>query len=147
MITIKQNPTCFLIDDDADDRDFLLDALANLDSKLTFLWAKDGAEGVKMLSSGEIIPELILLDLNMPKMAGPECLVRLRKLPHLLATPIYIYTTAQCSQLLISNLISAGARNVLMKPIRMNDLVRMMKNLIDQIPHDKKNRVTSKNVE
>ncbi|HEY0744801.1 MAG TPA: response regulator [Chryseosolibacter sp.] len=146
MITIKQNPTCFLIDDDIDDRDFLLDALAKLDSKFTFLWAKDGAEGVRMLSSGEIIPQLILLDLNMPKMAGPECLVRLRKLPHLLATPIYIYTTAQCSELLISNMISAGARSVFMKPIRMNDLVRMMKNLIDQITHDKTRKLASKKV-
>ena len=130
MITIQKNPTCFLIDDDDDERDFLLQALSILDSAFTCLRAKDALEGLTMLSSGEILPMFILLDL--PKMSGRECLTQLRKVPHLSETPIYIYTTAHCSPVLVSNMIAAGANNVLTKPVRMHDFVKLIRRLIDQ---------------
>jgi len=41
--------------------------------------AEDGEAAIKMLSRGQISPDIVLLDLNMPKRSGGEVLDRLRK--------------------------------------------------------------------
>lgn len=130
-------PTCFLIDDDDDDNDFLLEALLKVNEAFTCLRARDGEEGVSMLSDGKISPRFILLDLNMPKMPGHQCLTELRKFPHLSAIPIYIYTTAHCSHMIIERMKIAGAQNVFMKPTRMRELIALIGKLIGQNPFTK----------
>jgi CheY-like chemotaxis protein len=52
--------------------------------------ALDGPEGIKLAK--KIKPDLILLDLVMPKMDGFEVLAQLRKLPEIKATKIYIFS-------------------------------------------------------
>lgn len=130
MITPNQTPTCFLIDDDDDELYYVRDALSTIDSRFTCMRAKDGEEGLKVLATGNVLPEFIFLDLNMPRMAGTECLIHLRRLANLASTPIYIYTTAQCSATLIENMISSGATNVFVKPTRMQELVSLIKALL-----------------
>ena len=130
MLILKQTPTCFLIDDDDDDKDFLQEALYTIDSALTCLRAKDGEEGISILSSGEILPSFILLDMNMPKMHGAECLTLLRQITHLSSIPIYVYTTAHCSQVLINHMMLTGADSVFRKPVRMLDLIKLLRSLV-----------------
>lgn len=87
--------TCFLIDDDADDREMFQEALNEIDSKIEYFTAASGEEGLKMLDTGEFIPTYIFLDLNMPKMDGWECLREIKKRPHLKHVPVIILSTAQ----------------------------------------------------
>lgn len=86
---------CFLIDDDADDREAFEKALNEIDAKIEYLTASSGEEGLKMLDTSEIIPTYIFLDLNMPKMDGWECLREIKKRPHLKHIPVIILSTAQ----------------------------------------------------
>jgi CheY-like chemotaxis protein len=86
--------TCFLIDDDADDGEAFEKALNEIDSKIEYLTASSGEEGLKMLDTSEIIPTYIFLDLNMPKMDGWECLREIKKRPHLKHVPVIILSTA-----------------------------------------------------
>ena len=90
--------TCFLIDDDADDRESFEVALNEIDSKIEYLTAASGEEGLRMLDGSEIIPSYIFLDLNMPKMDGWECLREIKKRPQLKHVPVIILSTAEWLQ-------------------------------------------------
>lgn len=87
--------TCFLIDDDADDREMFELALNEINPKIEYLTASSGEEGLRMLDTSEIIPTYIFLDLNMPKMDGWECLREIKKRPQLKHIPVIILSTAQ----------------------------------------------------
>jgi CheY-like chemotaxis protein len=90
--------TCFLIDDDADDRETFEVALHEIDPKIEYITAASGEEGLKMMDTSEIIPTYIFLDLNMPKMDGWECLREIKKRPHLKHVPVIVLSTAEWLQ-------------------------------------------------
>lgn len=90
--------TCFLIDDDADDRESFEVALNEIDPKIEYITAASGAEGLRMLDDSEITPTYIFLDLNMPKMDGWEVLREIKKRPHLKHVPVIILSTAEWLQ-------------------------------------------------
>jgi len=90
--------TCFLIDDDADDRETFEVALNEIDPKIEYITAASGEEGLMMMDKSEIIPTYIFLDLNMPKMDGWECLREIKKRPHLKHVPVIVLSTAEWLQ-------------------------------------------------
>ncbi|MDQ2841473.1 MAG: response regulator [Acidobacteriota bacterium] len=59
---------------------------------------KDGAEAVEFVSrigNGDVpCPDLFLLDLNLPKVNGPEVLIEIRKHPQCTSKPIVIVTSS-----------------------------------------------------
>src|SRR4051812_17007119 len=58
--------------------------------------ARNGVEALEMLHSNQInpLPQIILMDINMPKMGGLECLKELRSDPRLKAISVFIMTTS-----------------------------------------------------
>lgn len=89
---------CFLIDDDADDRQAFEIALNEIDPTIEYFTAASGEEGLKMFDESEIVPSYIFLDLNMPKMDGWECLREIKKRPQLKHVPVIILSTAEWLQ-------------------------------------------------
>ncbi len=87
--------TCFLIDDDADDREIFTTALEDVDKNYKCLTALNGKDALEKLKGDEtLIPDFIFLDLNMPIMTGKECLQEIKNIQRLNATPVIIYTTS-----------------------------------------------------
>jgi CheY-like chemotaxis protein len=85
-----------VVDDDADDHELFREALHETDNKAAYLSAGNGEEALELLNKpGHIIPDFIFLDLNMPRMDGRQCLIRLRQLPHLEKVPVIIFTTVK----------------------------------------------------
>ena len=83
------------IDDDEDDKLVFGNALNSIDSGIVYLTASDGIEALKILSEELIIlPDLIFLDLNMPKMDGFTCLSHLKKSSELKSIPVHILSTS-----------------------------------------------------
>ncbi len=66
-----------LIEDDADDQYFFMDALGMLDGDYQCNIVPNGVEALRKLTQDEL-PSVIFLDLNMPLMNGYECLDRIR---------------------------------------------------------------------
>ncbi|HEU5148257.1 MAG TPA: response regulator, partial [Chryseosolibacter sp.] len=86
--------TCFLIDDDEDDRDIFELALQQLGQKFRCVTSESCQDALNSLKNGDIDPDYIFLDLNMPLVSGRECLGEIRKLPKFESTPVVIYTTS-----------------------------------------------------
>lgn len=61
----------------------------NGEEALDLLLGRNGAEAIRPL------PEVILLDLNMPRMNGQEFLAELRANPELQGIPVFITTTSE----------------------------------------------------
>jgi CheY-like chemotaxis protein len=62
--------------------------------------ARDGEDALKLLERAETAakpeaPDLILLDLNLPKVAGPQLLPRIRKMEVFSATPVIVLTSSE----------------------------------------------------
>jgi CheY-like chemotaxis protein len=80
--------------------------------------ARNGEEGLELLRSGTR-PGLVLLDMRMPVMSGPEFMREIAKYPALHAIPIVVLTADGTSQV-------PGAVAVLHKPIDLAQLVEVV---------------------
>lgn len=76
----KKIPCVMLIDDDDDDNFFHQMVLKEVDVANRIEVAESGLEALDYLKNGREIPELIFLDINMPKMNGWEFLYEYKKL-------------------------------------------------------------------
>ncbi|MGZ5246091.1 MAG: response regulator [Flavitalea sp.] len=89
----------YIIDDDADDQDFLIEAINDIDSSIKCYTACNGQEGLRKLETEAIpFPSMIFLDLNMPRINGHKFLVTIKNHPLLKSIPVIIYTTSENSK-------------------------------------------------
>jgi CheY-like chemotaxis protein len=75
-------------------------------------WAPDGLEGIKLVSS--VRPEVVLLDLLMPRLDGIEVLKYIRSHPELNHLPVVVFSNSYMTNL-VENAWRAGADQCLMK--------------------------------
>ncbi len=118
--------TCFLIDDDEDDRDIFLLALEDLGTKFNCVMADNCVEALQMLRDGTVKPDYIFLDLNMPVLSGRECLVEIRKMHQFDKTPVLIYTTSSVPAD-VEDMINLGATSFITKPNKISALTNVIK--------------------
>lgn len=110
------------VEDETDIREIVKFALA--DDIFNIVFCESGEQAMEM--AGDFQPELILIDVMMPGMDGPETLLNLRKLPGLEKTPA-IFLTAKVQANEIQNFLTLGAIGVIAKPfdpMTLSDQVR-----------------------
>ena len=90
---MKRN-TIFVIDDDADDRKIISDAFKEDNPQVDYAFFENADSFLKSLNSSSQLPDLILLDLNMPGMLGMQVLKELKSSPTFSVIPIIILTTS-----------------------------------------------------
>ncbi|HNB50886.1 MAG TPA: ATP-binding protein, partial [Anaerolineales bacterium] len=99
-----------------------------LDAKgYSLVYAHDGLEA--LAKAAESAPDLILMDIQMPKMDGLEATRRLRADPQFATTPI-IALTALAMVGDEERCLAAGATGYMSKPVRMTELVNIIENLL-----------------
>ena len=121
--------TVFLVDDDRDDREIFIEALAEIDDSLNCITAENGEDAIKKLHTGVFVPNFIFLDLNMPLMNGRECLIEIKNIERLQGTPIIIYTTSSL-QKERDELVKLGATKFITKPTNFNELCHSLKGVL-----------------
>ena len=89
--------------------------------------AFDGQEGVD--KAGEVKPDLILLDIVMPKMDGYQVCKKLKGNPETKDIPIIIFT-ASGQQDLEKRCMAVGAKGVIMKPFEATELLELVNKLL-----------------
>jgi CheY-like chemotaxis protein len=125
-----------MAEDDEDDRLMTRDALdeAKFPNKIRFV--EDGVELMDYLHhSGKFEdpdaaprPELILLDLNMPKKGGREVLKEIKSDEEFRRIPVVILTTSE-AEVDIAATYDLGANSYITKPVRFEGLVKAMESL------------------
>jgi CheY-like chemotaxis protein len=93
---MKDNLNILIVDDDADDRQLFVDAIRQVDENITCTTADDGKQALDLLKSNDTyLPDLIFLDLRMPRFSGKKCLLELKNDVVLKPIPVVIYTTSR----------------------------------------------------
>lgn len=125
--------TILLVEDNSDDVALTVRALKKNNLLNTVIVARDGAEAVALLfgtaSTPPIpLPELILLDLNMPKMSGLEVLAQIRANDRTKLLPVVVLTTSDEDRDRIES-YSLGANSYVTKPVEFEEFSRAVKQL------------------
>lgn len=122
---------CVLIDDDVDDRDIFSIAVEELDEKIEYQAFEGGDIALRSLKDDKSrVPDLIFLDLNMPRMNGKECLSIIKKDDKLKSCEVIIYSTSKSPEdrKMAKEL---GAKDYIVKPGSITELVRMIQSQLD----------------
>lgn len=113
-----------IVEDHRDLRDFIREQLAE---KYTVVEAADGAEGLE--KAVELIPDLVISDIMMPKMDGYALCAALKKNDKTNHIPVILLTAKAASGHKIAGL-EKGADDYLIKPFNPEELNVRVRNLI-----------------
>ena len=121
---------CYLIDDDHDDQEFFAMALEQIDRKVQLMTSDNALDALEKLREPGMIPDLIFLDINMPRIDGWQCLKQLREIERLKKTPIVIYSTSKNGH---ARQDKQGFNAFLSKQPRITELSRKLEELFIEI--------------
>ncbi len=136
--TDRNRLVLMMVDDDEDDCILVNEALKAACSGCTFRCVGDGEEILEYLHrSGRYkdvesspVPDLILLDLNMPRMGGREVLKKLKTEPRFRAIPVIILTTSKELDD-VKACYDLGANSYITKQPSFDEVVSSIKTLME----------------
>jgi chemotaxis family two-component system response regulator Rcp1 len=120
---MKQLRTILLVEDNPADIKITQRALRESELSVELVVVRDGQQAVEyLLRQGTYaddeswrVPELILLDLNLPRLNGREVLERIRSTPMLRSVPVVVLTTSRRRED-VQEVYAAGANTYIEKP-------------------------------
>lgn len=108
----KDTPKILIAEDDNDIRD-LLDIALSMIGELDIMMCENGSTIIEKTKTFQ--PDLILLDVMMPIMDGPETIKKIREHEEFNNIPVF-FLTAKSQQEEKDFLLSLGAHAVILKP-------------------------------
>ncbi len=123
--------TCLLIDDDVDDHEIFSMALEDAGLSVELISEYSAPAALDRLCSAARLPDIIFLDLNMPKIGGKQCLAEIRKKEHLKAIPVVIYSTSADIRDLIETK-ELGATAYVVKSSKLDDLIAALSDCLSR---------------
>ncbi|HMF30703.1 MAG TPA: response regulator [Candidatus Lokiarchaeia archaeon] len=130
------NKMILLVEDNPDDVTLTKRALKKANILNELVVVRDGVEALEFLfGEGDyterdisIVPEVILLDLKMPRMNGLETLERIRADDRTKLLPVVVLTTSKEEQDIISS-YDLGANSYIVKPVDFDQFFEAVKEL------------------
>lgn len=120
-----------LVDDDTEDQEIFETALELVGENLQCTSFSNAKDALHKLVAGEVNPDVIFLDLNMPVMSGQEFLMKIKKQDGICDIPVIIFSTSS-NQNTIKQMKELGAVDFLTKPSRFDTLVDSLKPIINR---------------
>ncbi|WP_444997267.1 response regulator [Aliikangiella sp. IMCC44359] len=121
----KYYPHLYLIEDDVDDQYLITSVLKKIKTEIVLSIFSCGVNMLnhidKQPTQSKNLPDLILLDLNMPSIDGIEVLKKIRKHPNTSNIPVVIFTTSNSPSDLLTAL-KQGANSFIIKPRAYDDM-------------------------
>jgi len=121
-----------LADDDIDDCVFFKEGLAEAMLSANLTTVHDGEQLMRLLNETKEFPDVLFLDLNMPRKNGFECLSEIKRNPKLNHFPIVIFTTS-IEQEIVNQLYENGAQYFIRKPSEFSQFKRIIQHTIPLI--------------
>jgi CheY-like chemotaxis protein len=130
MQMLKTYQNFLIADDDPDDQELFMITLLEFNNLYNCATATNGLDALNQLCNPEVsLPDLIFLDLNMPKMNGKECLIEIKKIDTLSLIPVIIYSTS-ADKRQMQETLQLGASYYLQKPNQMDELSGALKRIL-----------------
>lgn len=125
-----------LVEDNQDDIDLTLRALRMHNLANEVVTVRDGAEALDFLfcrgeyarRTPEALPQLILLDINLPKLSGLEVLKQVRSSELTRLLPVVMLTTSKQDRDVLESYVS-GANSYVQKPVSFTEFTEAVKQL------------------
>jgi len=123
--------TILLVEDNADDEQLTLRAMRQSEVPNIIRVARDGAEVLDALFGvgvGNRLPDLVLLDLKLPKVSGLEVLQRIRSEEKTRTLPIVILTSSDEERDIVES-YNLGANSYIRKPVDFDEFIDAVRQL------------------
>lgn len=122
-----------LVEDNPGDVRLTLEALKEAKVKNTLRVARDGVEALAVLRqegqfASACIPDLILLDLNLPKKDGREVLAEIKKDNRLRSIPVVVLTTSDAEQDILRS-YDLHANCYVTKPVDLDQFIQVVESI------------------
>jgi chemotaxis family two-component system response regulator Rcp1 len=121
-----------LIEDNIGDIRLTEEALAESNLLVNLTVARDGIEAVERLRGNgtrtEVTPDLILLDLNLPRKDGREVLLEIKNDAELRRIPVVVLTTSEAEADIVAS-YGLHANCYITKPIDMDQFIKIVQML------------------
>jgi two-component system alkaline phosphatase synthesis response regulator PhoP len=92
--------------------------------------AANGAEAVEQAQKE--LPDLILMDVRMPRMTGYEACRQMKTLPELRDIPV-VFLSAKGQESEIQTGLEVGAEEYILKPFAPDELVKQVQAVLDRV--------------
>ena len=122
MSAIRRSNSVLIIEDDPSTRDLYRQALAAAGYSVTAV--SDGLDALRKIEM--VTPDVVVLDLMLPRVAGLDVYYEMRAMPATRTTPVVVVTGAD-----VEGLEAAGIQLLLRKPIYPDLLVAAVEQLLD----------------
>jgi chemotaxis family two-component system response regulator Rcp1 len=130
---LERSIDILLVEDNHSDVRLIQEAFkeVKLRNRLNVVW--DGEEGLAFLKQEGAYqdaprPDLILLDLNLPKMDGRELLEQIKKCPELHRIPVVILTSSKAEEDIIRS-YDLHANCYITKPVDLDQFIRIVQSI------------------
>lgn len=91
--------------------------------------ARDGAQAIDILMAADAqLPDLVLLDLKLPKLSGLEVLTRLRSNAATKTLPVVVLTSSDEDRDIVES-YNLGANSYIRKPVDFDEFVEVVHQL------------------
>lgn len=130
-MTAPAPPLVLMVDDNVCDVELTREAFTEMPVPVRFDSVRDGYEALAYLRhegphATSERPDLILLDLNMPRMNGRETLAALKGDPHLADIPVVVLTTSE-SEHDVLDCYRKHAAAFVTKPVTVDELIEKLR--------------------
>ncbi len=123
-VSASGRPRVLVVEDDRDTNRFVARCLAD-DYEVAS--AFDGNEGLEL--AARLRPTVVVSDVMMPNMSGPEMIAEMRKVPALQSTPVLLLSTKADEELMV-RLLDEGVQDFVVKPFSERELAVRIRNLV-----------------
>jgi DNA-binding NtrC family response regulator len=127
----KRGPI-IIIEDDEDDRDFLMEVFKELNFENEIIYFEDGVNALAHLVDETVEPFLILSDINMPKLNGMELKEKIQNNEDLRLKCIpYLFFTTSANQDHVIDAYSKSVQGFFVKPVSIEKLTAIIKKIVE----------------
>lgn len=127
--------TILLVEDNPDDIELTLDVFETINLGNKIVVARDGTEALDYLfgqgiysATKPLLPQVMLLDLHLPKVDGLEVLRRVREAEHTRRLPVVILTSSKEESDLVRS-YDLGVNSYIRKPVDFEQFTQAVRQL------------------
>ena len=118
-----------LVEDNPSDEELTLRSLKKHNIVNEVIVARDGVEAIEyLLDDAKPLPDLVLLDLKLPRLSGLEVLQRIRTEERTKMLPVVVLTSSSQDEDIVSS-YRMGANSYVRKPVRFSDFSEAVRQL------------------